>query len=269
MQRSTHYHPSWCSCSISPYCALGLQAPWDAAVYHSFWNEKILLKSLSHTGFPCSSPLNSLPLLLLASTTRRELQDHTAKGWHLQGTLTVSGLFYWKMQSVIKYLSSHLTSEAQGVQSASGGAGKQLQAPLQRCLQPLGECSIPTLQLQAALPQEPSAEGCTPSLAALGMQTPPNAAHTITAPLGSSTWLIKHCSESNLVWGRFTPADTISLLCNSCGTNSSGYKFWSFLSTAIYRFKYLFNWGVIVVLEWQGLREKKCWLIRIKRTLAF
>lgn len=119
MQRSTHYHPSWCSCSISPYCALGLQAPWDAAVYHFFWNEKILLKSLSHTGFPCSSPLNSLPLLLLASTSRRELQDHTAKGWHLQGTLTLSGLFYCKMQSVIKYLSSHLTSEAQGVQSAS------------------------------------------------------------------------------------------------------------------------------------------------------
>lgn len=38
MQRSLHYHPSWYSCSISPYCTLGLQGPGDAAVYHFFWN---------------------------------------------------------------------------------------------------------------------------------------------------------------------------------------------------------------------------------------
>ena len=128
-------------CRVSLYCTLGWHGPWDAAIYHLFGNEQIFLKSLSHADFPCSftataSPLNSVTLLLLTSINRRELQDCTAKGWDLQGSPRVSGLFYWKMQrSIIKYFSSHLNTEAQGMPSASVvKTGNQHQVPLQSCL---------------------------------------------------------------------------------------------------------------------------------------
>lgn len=128
-------------CRASLYCTLGWHDPRGAAGYHLFWNDQILLKSLSHGDFPCSftataSPLNSITLLLLTSINRRELQDCIAKGWDLQGSLRISGLFNWKMQrSIIKHLSSHLNTEAQGTPSASVvKTGSQHEDPLQSCL---------------------------------------------------------------------------------------------------------------------------------------
>lgn len=72
-------------CRISLYCTLEWQDPRDAAACHLFWNEQILLRSLSHADFPCpftatASPLDSITLLLLTSINRRVLQACAAKG---------------------------------------------------------------------------------------------------------------------------------------------------------------------------------------------
>jgi len=130
-----------CFCRVSLSCTLGWHDPRHEAVYHLFQNEQVIFKSLSYTDFPCSftataSPLNSVTLLLLTSIKGREVQDCIAKAQDLQRTPRVSGLFYWKMQrSTIKYLSSHLNTEAQEMLSASVvKSGNRHWAPPQNCL---------------------------------------------------------------------------------------------------------------------------------------
>lgn len=181
------------------------------------------------------------------------------------------------MQSIIKYLSSPLTTEAQGMPSVSVvEPGNQHQAPLQSCLwscNPLDHSRIPPLQVQAAFLQEPSAEGCRSSLPGLGMQTPHGACthhQSIPWQLQFADWALLSQGFGRCGAGQvFHLLTRVSLLCNSCGRNSSGDQFWSLLFTAIHRSKYLFNWGVIVVLEWQCSGKKIRWLIRTERTLAF
>lgn len=153
----TIHHRSFCRVSL--YCFLGWHDPRDSAVYHLFWNGQILLRSLSHTDWftASASPLRSVTLPLLASINGKELRSSiNRKGWDLRGSLRISCLFYWKMQrSKIKYLSSHLKTEAWGTSSASVMKTGNHPAPLQSCLWVCNHedlLGITTLQVQAAPP---------------------------------------------------------------------------------------------------------------------